>query len=73
MQQLCIGDGPSPVTRHFSISRICTVTRASPLPLVEMVTVKGLNSQHAILALICFLDTLFAVSKSSMSLRRTRK
>lgn len=58
-----------PCVRHLSISRICTATRASPLPLVEMVIVKGLNSQQATLSLTIFAGTCFADSKSSMSLQ----
>ena len=58
----------SPFVKNLSKSKICTVTKASPLPLVEMVTVKGLKSQQATLALTCILDIKLAVSKSSMSL-----
>lgn len=58
-----------PWVRHLSISSICTATSASPLPLVEMVMVKGLNNQQATLSFMRFAGTRLADSKSSMSLQ----
>ena len=58
----------TPSTRQRSISRICTATRASPLPLVEMVMVKGLNNQQAILSLINLAGTRLAERISPISL-----
>ena len=61
-----------PCVRHLSISRICTATRASPLPLVEMVIVNGLNNQQATLSLATFAEARVTDSRSSMSLQTDR-
>ena len=58
----------SPCSKHQSTPSSMTTTSDSPLPLVEMVAVKGLKSQAAWLHSISFLPvpTLSNISRISL-------